>query len=52
MVLFTLDTVFLHECQRELQVGEGAGHLVGALQCSGEQTETRQGRELLLSGKL
>ena len=28
VVLFTLDTVFLHERQRELQAGEGDGRLV------------------------
>ena len=37
MVLFTLDTVFFHERQREPQAGEGSGRLARALRCSGEQ---------------
>ena len=40
VVLFTLDTVFLHERQREPQAGEGGGAWPGP---SGEQAGTRKG---------
>ena len=37
MVLFTLDTAFLHERQREPLDGHGSGRLAWALRSSGEQ---------------
>ena len=40
LVLFTLDTVFLHERQREPQAGEGEGNWPDS---SGEQAGTRKG---------
>ena len=36
-MLFTSDTVFLHERQRKPQAGEGGGSLARTLRCLGEQ---------------
>ena len=51
VVLFTLETVFLHERQKELQAGKGGGRMVRALRCSGRADWDPPGARITLVEK-